>query len=1038
MLYPKNTQKSLDAALFRNPTSEYRGTPFWAWNCELDEAELLRQIDILQQMGFGGFHMHVRAGMSIPYLSSDFMDRVSACVEKAKKNKMIAWLYDEDRWPSGFAGGLVTKDPQFRQRFLIFAPKLDENGAVYSFAFSQTISSDGVRVDENKGTLLGEYDIELDENGALRSYRLLREGDVAKGVLWQAFLQVSPTSPRFNNQSYVNTLDKKAMDRFIEITYEAYKDRVGKDFGGVIPAMFTDEPQFARKQTLPFATSLKSVLLPWTDDLPDTFRTAYGEDLIARLPELIWENGDGKPSTVRYHYHDHVCERFTEAFADNCGSWCREHGLALTGHMMQEPTLKSQTGAVGEVMRAFRGFDLPGIDMLADRREYTTAKQAQSAAHQFGCEGVMSELYGVTGWDFDFRSHKIAGDWQAALGVTIRVPHLSWVSMKGEAKRDYPASINYQSPWYAQYNYIEDHFARVHTAMTRGLPEVRVGLIHPVESYWLHWGPSEQTALVREQLDENFKNVTEWLLFGNVDFDYISESLLPELNEKGGNPLQVGKMAYDVIIVPGCETLRSGTLERLEAFRRAGGKLLFMGDAPRYVDAVENDRAAALYRESEVLTFSRAALLRALTPYRTVEIRNDDGSLANNLLYQMRIDGDCRWLFVAQGKFPYNHDLANKQPIRITVNGSFTAELYNTLDGSISKVPSKRKNGRTILSFTLFCHDSLLLKLTPVAESIPSSTVETQSVTTFTSVTLPEHVAYTLDEPNALLLDVAELRLDNEDWRPAEELLRADTAIRKQLGYDVWGSSHCQPWCMEGKDDIHTVQLRFTFHSEIDVANAKLAAELPDDATILLDGKAVSDHPVGYYVDRDIRTYALPSFKAGTHTLEFTLSYETHSALEWCYLLGDFGVYNAGRYNTITHLPEKLGFTDITRQYLPFYSGKLTYHIPFTAKAGKCKVRICQYRAAAVTVRANGGTPVQVSLAPFTATVDTVEGNNLIDLDAYISRTNGFGPIHLADRKMPYVSPSGWRTKGDSWTYEYILQEEGICSSPIIETEEKA
>lgn len=77
---------------------------------------------------------------------------------------------------------------------------------------------------------------------------------------------------------------------------------------------------------------------------------------------------------------------------------------------------------------------------------------------------------------------------QMGLGVTVRVPHLSWVSMKGEAKRDYPASIGYQSPWWKDYAYVEDHFARVCTALTRGKPVVRVGVIHPIESYWLHWG----------------------------------------------------------------------------------------------------------------------------------------------------------------------------------------------------------------------------------------------------------------------------------------------------------------------------------------------------------------------------------------------------------------------------------------------------------------------------------------------------------------------------------------------------------------------
>ena len=91
------------------------------------------------------------------------------------------------------------------------------------------------------------------------------------------------------------------------------------------------------------------------------------------------------------------------------------------------------------------------------------------------------EECGVTGWDFDFRGHKFHADWQAALGVTLRVLHLSWVSMKGSAKRDYPASISYQSPWYTEFSYIEDHIARLNTVLTRGKPIVNIGVIHPIE-----------------------------------------------------------------------------------------------------------------------------------------------------------------------------------------------------------------------------------------------------------------------------------------------------------------------------------------------------------------------------------------------------------------------------------------------------------------------------------------------------------------------------------------------------------------------------
>lgn len=164
------------------------------------------------------------------------------------------------------------------------------------------------------------------------------------------------------------------------------------------------------------------VTIPYTDDLEDTFKTAYGHSLLEHLPELFWELPGEAVSRIRYEYHDHIAERFADAFADTIGGWCREHGIALTGHMMEEPTLETQTAALGEAMRSYRSFEIPGIDMLCDRRELSTAKQAESAVHQFGREGMTSELYGVTNWDFDFRGHKLQGDWRPALGVTVRVP----------------------------------------------------------------------------------------------------------------------------------------------------------------------------------------------------------------------------------------------------------------------------------------------------------------------------------------------------------------------------------------------------------------------------------------------------------------------------------------------------------------------------------------------------------------------------------------------------------------------------------------
>ena len=97
MFYPENQKKRLDEKTFRNPPCEYRAAPFWAWNCDLNKDLLLREIDQMKRMGMGGFHMHVRTGMSTTYLSDGFMQLIRDCVDKAKEERMRAYLYDEDR-----------------------------------------------------------------------------------------------------------------------------------------------------------------------------------------------------------------------------------------------------------------------------------------------------------------------------------------------------------------------------------------------------------------------------------------------------------------------------------------------------------------------------------------------------------------------------------------------------------------------------------------------------------------------------------------------------------------------------------------------------------------------------------------------------------------------------------------------------------------------------------------------------------------------------------------------------------------------------
>lgn len=92
---------------FRRPGKDFRGAPFWSWNDNLTDKELCRQVRGMKAAGLGGFFMHSRVGLITPYLSEEWMDRIRAVVRESKRVGMNAWLYDEDRYPSGFAGGMI-------------------------------------------------------------------------------------------------------------------------------------------------------------------------------------------------------------------------------------------------------------------------------------------------------------------------------------------------------------------------------------------------------------------------------------------------------------------------------------------------------------------------------------------------------------------------------------------------------------------------------------------------------------------------------------------------------------------------------------------------------------------------------------------------------------------------------------------------------------------------------------------------------------------------------------------------------------------
>ena len=98
---------------------KYQSIPFWSWNAELKPEQLVNQIRWMKDSGIGGFFMHARSGLKTEYMSEEWMECIKACVEEAKRLGMDAWAYDENGWPSGFAGGKLLEEESNRDQYIL-------------------------------------------------------------------------------------------------------------------------------------------------------------------------------------------------------------------------------------------------------------------------------------------------------------------------------------------------------------------------------------------------------------------------------------------------------------------------------------------------------------------------------------------------------------------------------------------------------------------------------------------------------------------------------------------------------------------------------------------------------------------------------------------------------------------------------------------------------------------------------------------------------------------------------------------------------
>ncbi len=1025
---------------FRNPPSAYRGKPFWAWNGDLEPEELRRQIRVMKEMGLGGFFMHSRVGLATPYLSEKWFECIHACIDEADKCDMEAWMYDEDRWPSGAGGGLVTCDERYRKRDLTL-----------------TIVDSAAKLKWSKD-ILAAFTATVDGFEARNVKRVARgkRPKLAKGDSLLIFtVDLAHPSDWYNGQTYLDVLNPDAVKRFMEVTHEAYRDNCSDAFGKAVPGMFTDEPNYGPQFFHPDRPGIQGSS-PWTGRLPKVFRERYGYDLLAKLPQIFFDVDGRKITPTRRDYHDCLTHLFVDSFSKPLAQWCEDNGLLHTGHVLMEQPLAAQANVVGSAMRFYEYMQAPGMDLLMQiSREIDTAKQVASVARQFGRKWRLTETYGCTGWDFNFAGHKALGDWQAAMGINLRCPHLSWYTMEGEAKRDYPASIFYQSPWWRDYRTVEDYFARIGVAMTQGVEVRDLLVIHPIESVWLtcvHWSHGD------DPIDVACKQLRDSLLTANIDFDYGDEDILARHGKvrRGDRPtLRVNKAEYKAVVVPPMRTIRSSTLALLKRFQAAGGLVVFAGDTADHVDARPSAAAAELAAQCVRTPRKGVKLVRAVdAATRRVSIADADAQENPASLYMLREDAEAFYLFVCNTGHRFErHRFEDAEPhVRkrtlsfddVRIRGfaecaGAPIELDATTGERFAADARRRKDGwevRTSLPqlgsrLFVFPKRAGRAKLAPRPKR---KQVSSRAIN-------PKRWDLSLSECNCLVLDRPTYRIGSAGRRKAPDILAIDQAVRDSLGLTRRGGEMVQPWARtpNPKPTCTRVELAYTFDVQaIPSGDVFIGIEQPQRYCIELNGTCVNtDAASGFWTDKSLHRVPVDPamLRLGANELRLVCDYdERHPGLEIVYLLGDFGTAVRDTEVAITAAPRQLRIGDWTKQGLSFYGGSVSYRCTIRPKvAGKQRVFVSLdgYEGTAAAVSINGQRAGVAAWAPQEVDItDLLDGSPAeLTIEILGSRRNSHGPLHV--KTMPnWVGPGAFIERGANWLDGYNLTPCGLMTPP--------
>lgn len=886
----------IDFELLKNPSAVYRGKPFWAWNGKIEKSEVERQIIALKKMGFGGAFIHSRTGLVTEYMGDEWLDDVKFAVKKLYEHGMEAYLYDEDRWPSGTCGGYVTEEKAFRAKYMIYKEVADDYERPENFL--------GLFAVKFKGDSVSDY----------REIDAVTERAESERVFVFYYDYMQPDS-FYNGYTYADTMNKSATERFLSLTHEKYYKAFGETFGKEIKGIFTDEPHrnpylngFGRKEK----NAEKEI--PYTYSLFDEFKKRKGYDIRKRLPVLWFGKSESEFCKEAYDLIEVEQELFLENFAEPYAEWCKNHGIAVTGHVLHEDNLSAQTTMCGSVMRYYEYMDMPGMDNLTeDNFAVNVPSLVKSVAKQLGKTFVLDELYAATGWKMTFADYKRTGEWQSLGGVNLRCPHLSWYTMKGQAKRDYPASFLTQSAWYEDHDYIESYFSRLQYLLTVGEEETDTAIINPVESVWglvnertfINCFGTENPTLKR--LEKEYYELFEYLRLNGCSVDYIDEGIFAKYGKAEDGELVVGKKKYKKIVLNGNLNLRSTTLFWLKKFVDGGGTLISAGRLPEYIDGEKHDCRKEL-EKAVLLGFDKEKVLNA--------VKKSDCEISGKdfIVEKRKYENETCY-------FILNRATGNNKA-EIKIENDKDPVAINLTDGTLVHVDFTR-NKNTVSVKKEFARGELvaLYFTDKKVEKVKKSFKETDFPTEFT---------YELSETNILPLQLAVCFVDGKYFL-TDEVLNIDERLREKFSLGIRHGEMIQPWFKNKFFPKPATVCKVTLNFEFTVKNVpEIAYVMTEDeeAEISLNGISLRGEEVSQsFIDVCFKKIKIPSgvTKTGKNELTVTFDFNDGYDIEGLYLVGNFGV---NENDEIIDLPKKITLGDVCEQGLKYYGARLKLFAP--------------------------------------------------------------------------------------------------------------